>query len=205
MRKYAQLVGVDEGDVFTDYFKMTHTADLPPVVAGRPKIRKEISPGPWIAVIAVIIVAAAAYWWFVVRAGEQAPVTPPAITPVPEQSVDLPSPAAEETVDVAEAAAGDASSPPVEQSRPEPLADDATRISLSFSGDCWTEITDAEGQRLFFNMGRAGRNVDLTGTAPFSVLFGNAENVTMAVNGVDYPITPSTPGSRTARFTIVTP
>ena len=205
LRKYAQLVGVDEGDVFTDYFKMTHTADLPPVVAGRPKIRKEISPGPWIAVIAVIIVAAAAYWWFVVRAGEQAPVTPPAITPVPEQSVDLPSPAAEETVDVAEAAAGDASSPPVEQSRPEPLADDATRISLSFSGDCWTEITDAEGQRLFFNMGRAGRNVDLTGTAPFSVLFGNAENVTMAVNGVDYPITPSTPGSRTARFTIVTP
>jgi len=88
---------------------------------------------------------------------------------------------------------------------PEPLADGQTRISLTFSGDCWTEISDATGQRLFFEMGRTGRNVDLTGTAPFAVLFGNVENVSVRVDDSDYPISPSTPGSRTARLTIIEP
>jgi cytoskeleton protein RodZ len=91
------------------------------------------------------------------------------------------------------------------QPEPEPLADGQTRISLNFFGDCWAEISDASGQRLFFEMGRAGRNVELTGDAPFSVLFGNVENVSVRVDGNDYPIAPSTPGSRTARLTIIKP
>jgi cytoskeleton protein RodZ len=202
LRKYAQLVGVDEDDVFADYYKMTHTADLPPVISVRPKIRREISPGPWIAAAIVLIAAAIAYWWFVAR-----PVTPvvepsPAAAPGAEvaDAVPLPEPA-ESIVTVAQS--------PEEAvvSEAEPLAvdDGLTRITLNFSGDCWTEITDANGQRLFFDMGRAGRSVELSGTAPFDVLFGNAENVSVRVNGNDYPVLPANPGSRTARLTILSP
>ena len=67
LRKYAQLVGVDEDDVFADYYAMTRTSSMPPIVVGRKKVRRESSPGPWIALIIVIIVAAATYWWFGAR------------------------------------------------------------------------------------------------------------------------------------------
>lgn len=212
LRKYAELVGVDPADILTDYYKMTHTADLPPVVPTRPKLRQEISPGPWIALVAVLLVAAVFYWWFVMSAE---PVTPPAAEPaaIQEEAADRAEPAAgpvddEASADDAEPSAAEAPATEVaaEMPEPEPVADDgATRLSLSFSGDCWTEIYDAEGRRLFFEMGRAGRTVELSGAAPISVLFGNVENVSLRVNGADYPVVPANPGSRTARLTIVQP
>ncbi len=71
-----------------------------------------------------------------------------------------------------------ASEPAVEDSPPDSpqrpaLADGAVLLSLTFTGDCWTEISDATGRRLFFDMGRSGRTVDLSGQAPFEALFGN--------------------------------
>jgi cytoskeleton protein RodZ len=218
LRKYAHLVGVDEDDVFTDYYKMTHTADLPPVVVGRPKVRQELSPGPWIAVGVVIVFAAIAYWWF--ASGSPAPandVAPPAASetaaPAAEESTgtgdDIGDTADDAEVPVQQDAVTPVDETPVtvEEARPEaePVDDGRTRIQLTFSGDCWTEISDATGQRLFFNMGRAGRTVELAGTAPFSVLFGNANNVSVSVDGNDYPVSPTSAGSRTARLTIIKP
>jgi cytoskeletal protein RodZ len=90
LRKYAQLVGVDADDVFADYYQMTRQETIPPVIVGRRRIRQELSPGPWIAVIIVIIVAAASYWWFAVFADQAAPpATTPEETPV-EQNRRLP-------------------------------------------------------------------------------------------------------------------
>lgn len=206
MRKYAELVGVDPDDVLADYYKMTHTADLPPVISRRPKIRREISPGPWIAAFIVIIALALAYWWFMLRPSapviETAPATPPA-TDAAESTL-----ARDDAQSVVEAAATHAE-PTAEialaEAEPAPADDGLTRVSLDFSGDCWTEITDASGQRLFFEMGREGRSVELSGTAPFDVLFGNAENVRVRVNGNDYAVSPANPGSRTARLTILGP
>lgn len=230
LRKYAEMVGVDAGDVLADYYKMTHTADLPPVVSNRPRLRQEMSPGPWIALIAVLVVVAGAYWWFAVRPAAEGPQ--PASQPVPseepsaeevqsadepaadvpdEQAADAPDqPAAEDTDTVADGpeSGESAADPGVEV--PEPaatsaVADDQMRLSLSFSGDCWTEISDADGRRLFFEMGRSGRTLELTGTPPISILFGNVENVSLRVDGSDYPVAPANPGSRTARLTIVKP
>ena len=184
LRKYAQLVGVDPDDVIADYYQMTRSEGMPPVVTtGRPRFREEVSPGPWIAVIIVILVAAASYWWFAAGSGT---VVAPATSP-------------EEAMPVEQ------SDPVVSQPLPQPaetLDDGEMRLSLSFSGDCWTEISDATGRRLFFNMGRIGRTVELTGKAPLAVLFGNAENVVVHVDGKRYPVSPSTAGSRTARLTI---
>ena len=50
LRKYAQLVGVEEDDVLTDYYKLTRSQAIPPVVANRRRPSREVSPGPWIAV-----------------------------------------------------------------------------------------------------------------------------------------------------------
>lgn len=207
LRKYAQLVGVDPDDVFADYYQMTRSDVMPPVVAvGRSRTRQEISPGPWVAVIVVIIIAAAAYWWFAVQSETQ--VAPPASdAPVtPEQSVTAP-PVVEQPDFAAATAVREEPAPAVSEPQPDPVqvADGQTLLVLDYSGDCWTEISDATGQRLFFDMGRAGRTVELTGRAPFAVLFGNAENVNVQVDGNRYPVAPSNPGSRTARLTIVSP
>jgi len=214
LRKYAQLVGVDESDIFTDYYKMTHTAELPPVVIGRPQVRRELSPGPWIALIIVVLVALASYWWFAIESKESLPGILPEETQPPPQQPQQSNEATGsiESPVVVDAATIEEHPEPVTvqlqtepEQAPEPVAEGQTRVSLGFSGDCWTEITDATGERLFFGMGQTGRNVDLTGTAPFTVLFGNVENVSVRVDGRDYPILPNTPGSRTARLTIVEP
>lgn len=213
LRKYAQLVGVDVDDVFVDYYRMTHTADIPPIVVGKPRVSQEMSPGPWIAVIVVVIVAAASYFWFASRSeptSEPAPATEEQL--VPEQAVED-SPVRQETVLVATTSPEEtpvASEPVVENSsvdstQQSALADGVVLLSLTFTGDCWTEISDTTGRRLFFDMGRAGRTVELSGQAPFDVLFGNIENVNVLVDGSTYTITPSNPGSRTARLTIINP
>ena len=219
LRKYARLVGVDEGDVFADYYQMTRSESIPPVVAAtRTRAGQELSPGPWIAAIIVILAAAVTYWWFAVGSQtaigpETVPATAPETVPetAPEQSEALqPS---EETVVVAAPAASDQPirdqpAPVASQSASEPadtLADGEILLSLNFSGDCWTEISDATGRRLFFDMGRNGRSVELTARAPIAALFGNVDNVDVRVNGNEFPITTTNPGGRTARLTIMSP
>jgi len=213
LRKYSQLVGVDVDDVFVDYYRMTHTADIPPVVVGRPRGSREMSPGPWIAAIVVVVVAAASYFWFASRS-EPNPEPATAIEEelVPEQAVENSSgrreavlqttTLPEETPVTSQPVAED---PPADTTQQPVLADGVVLLSLNFTGDCWTEISDATGRRLFFDMGRAGRTVELSGQTPFDVLFGNTENVSVRVNGSVYTVTPLNPGSRTARLTIVQP
>ena len=213
LRKYAQLVGVDADDVFADYYQMTRSEALPPVVIGRPKVRKEVSPGPWIAVIIVILVAATSYWWFAVESETaDSPQTSPE-EPIPAEQTGADTASGEDTVVLA-AARVDEEPPAIEvhsepiavQPLPEPvatLADGESHLLLTYTGDCWTEISDATGSRLFFDMGRNGRVVELSGQAPFAVLFGNVENVNVRVNDNDYPLSASNPGSRTARLTIL--
>lgn len=81
---------------------------------------------------------------------------------------------------------------------------DGSRVNLamSFSGDCWTEVTDAAGARLFFDLGSAGRTIRVSGEPPLRVLFGNSENVTVMVDGRDYPISDAMRRGQTARLTI---
>ncbi len=137
------------------------------------------------------------------------PEASPPAEPAPEPEVEPVSPAPGQAEDTAIAAVDDVPAPEADLVQPEPepapVAAGQTRITLSFSGDCWTEIADATGQQLFFRMGHLGQTVNLAGTAPFSVLFGNVENVSVRVDDIDYPISPGNPDSRTARLTILKP
>ncbi|MDA0706857.1 MAG: DUF4115 domain-containing protein [Proteobacteria bacterium] len=182
LRKYARLVGVDETDIFADYYAMTRSSTLPPVVVGRPRIQQEFSPGPWIAALAVLGVAAGAYWWFVARddAPETEPAQPAQIRPEQFQP--------EETAPLEPVAAGPQIS-----------------LSLAFLGECWTEIIDADGRKLFFDMGNTGQSVSVRGTAPISALFGNVANVSVEVNGENYTLPAARNPNGTVRVTIVQP
>jgi cytoskeleton protein RodZ len=175
-----------------------------------------MSPGPWIAVVVVLVVVATAYWWITTPrpaisepAGDlpvqtEMPEVPADVEQAPPgvgeddsailQSVDdaTSAPAAEiaETAESAETAEGPT------------LGDGQMRVLLTYSGDCWTEITDAGGRRLFFDLGKDGRTVELSGEAPFNALFGNADNVRILVNGSERVIAAAERRGRTARLSI---
>ena len=202
LRKYAQLVKVDEAEVMADYYHLNRSAGAPPVISTRPKPHRAVAVGPWIAAIVVIIVAATAYWWF--ASGDTA-----AEPPVTGEIAPLPQDADQQQIDVVDEADVAGSSEPIVASEPEPVAEEVVAASsgdmqlrISFSGDCWTEITDASGRRLYFDLGVAGRTVDLSGEAPFNVLFGDAENVSLAVDGQSFEIPAADRRGRTARLTI---
>lgn len=209
LRKYAQLVGVDEGDVMADYYQLNRTAGMPPLVAGLRRPRREMSPGPWIAVVVVLIVVATAYWWFTYTPAvveeapvdliEQPPVAEPIAEPEIEQAEEVP---ADDDSAILESADDEADAPPVEETESPTLGDGQMRILLTYSGDCWTEISDAGGRRLFFDLGTDGRTVEMSGEAPFNVLFGNADNVSILVNGSARAISAAERRGRTARLTI---
>jgi cytoskeletal protein RodZ len=206
MRKYAELVGIDPDDVLEDYYKLTRQESLPPVVVARRRMRQEISPGPWIAAIIVIIVAAAAYWWFAVFSAQQpVPAAQPQTAPQQQDAADSTAAEPVPTVTAADPEPVIAEPEPEPEAAEPPVADGEVVLLLTFSGDCWTEISDATGRRLFFEMGRAGNAVTLTGVAPFAVLFGNVDNVAVQVDGNAYPVSSSNPGSRMARLTIMAP
>jgi len=205
LRKYAQLVKVDEADVMADYYQLNRTAGVPPVISIRPRPRQVMSPGPWVAVIVVIVVVATAYWWFAARETVSAPPVTGEIAPLPLDA----EPLDEQQTDIADEAQDVVADEPIIAVEPEPaveavaVADDSVmRLSISYSGDCWTEITDASGRRLFFDLGEAGRTVNLSGEAPFNVLFGDAANVSLEVNGGRFEIPAADRRGRTARLTI---
>ncbi len=237
LRKYADLVGVDEKDVLADYYQLTRSESIPPVVANRSRPRREFSPGPWIAVVVVVAVVALAYWIMTRQPSPPAPAAsqPAAEEPVPasneqepagsgaDEDLDEPTPTVAEEPDPEpeaetepepepepatepEPEATAASQPaPARPASSEPLADGDVRLTIEFLGDCWTEIFDARGRRLYYNLGSDGQTVDVAGPGPLSVLFGDADNVSLMVNGEAFTIADADRSGRTARFALYGP
>jgi len=210
LRKYAQLVHVDVNDVLADYYRLNRTVTMPPVVGTRPRPRQELSPGPWIVVVVVVIVAISAYWWFTTQPALLTDAAPPVIEesdeflpePAAPPTAEEESAAAPETTPDAGAVSEDGIAPDVEVAADAVVAEGQLRMLLTYTGDCWTEITDATGRRLFFGLGSDGRTVELSGAAPFNVLIGNADNVAVRVDGAEFAIPESGRRGLTARFTI---
>jgi cytoskeleton protein RodZ len=231
MRKYAELVGVPIDDLLVDYYQHTRKDGAPPVVAEKRRQPRDISLGPWIVSIVVIaIVATAAWLWFSYEpAADTAGIEPAVLAPfensatetMPEATTDVPAgqerapvsegtPAPQETATVNDEAPAAISldAPPEVLEGPvvsDIPAAELLRLDLSFTGDCWTEVTDAAGQRLYFELGVAGSSASIAGEAPFRVLLGSSDNVSLIVDGAEYTIPASQRRGKTARLTIDKP
>ena len=75
-------------------------------------------------------------------------------------------------------------------------------VTLVLSIDCWIEIFDAGNEKVFYDLARAGQTLVLSGTAPFSVLLGNADAATVEFNSAPFDITPHVTGIGIARFVL---
>lgn len=232
MRKYANLVGVPIDDILADYYGLNRSVGAPPVVGPPRKIPREVSPGSWVGGTAVIlVVAAAAWWWFNMKPESGSPAVRPAtLAPFESDPQNIPSEQQEDPAanlqDDEPAIEDELIGLPVEEApdfapietTPEPGPDivaveeapdvanepaaNNVELVLSYAGDCWTEVTDATGRRLYFDLGTDGRTVTLNGVGPLGVLLGDSSNVSVRVNGFDYSIPASDRRGNTARLTI---
>ena len=75
-------------------------------------------------------------------------------------------------------------------------------VTLVVTIDCWIEIFDADDEKVFYDLARPGQTLVLSGTAPFSVLLGNADAATVEFNNTPFDITPHVTGIGIARFVL---
>ena len=118
--------------------------------------------------------------------GEQPPVgADPGVEPQPQEIAAEPGAAALTATVATEQADG-------------PLV----RVALSFVEECWTEVSDGNGNSLYYALASAGTTANLEGVPPLSFLLGNPTGVQLSINDQPWPIPPPAAGTTTANFVV---
>lgn len=105
---------------------------------------------------------------------------------------------------------GDVSSPieqpagtgEVDTAAPEQADGPLVRVTLSFEEECWTEVSDGNGNSLYYELASAGTTANLEGVPPLSFLLGNPVGVQLSINDQPWPIPPPAAGTTTANFVV---
>lgn len=101
-----------------------------------------------------------------------APSAPAATSaPVDNNAVVAPSQANVDTAAAAPAAPAPTSALPTDQANAATAAS-AQDLVMNFSADCWLEVSDATGKKLFSGLQRKGGNLNLSGQAPYKLKIG---------------------------------
>ncbi len=90
---------------------------------------------------------------------------------------------------------------PTEQAATQPQAD-ANAIVMNFNADCWLEVTDATGKKLFSGMQRKDGSLNLTGQAPYRLKIGAPAAVQIQYQGKPVDLSRFIRTSQVARFTL---
>ena len=80
------------------------------------------------------------------------------------------------------APAGDADAPAA-------ISAEAT-VTFTLSKDTWLDVRDQSRKRLFYKTGKAGSDIDVTGTPPFYILIQPPDGATVHYKGKDQPFSP---------------
>ena len=75
-------------------------------------------------------------------------------------------------------------------------------LTINADQESWAEIVDANDIQLFYGMIRPGRELVLTGQAPFDVFLGNAPVVKLSMNSIDIDMTKYIRSNNIAQFKV---
>lgn len=134
----------------------------------------------------------------------QAPVaTAQQTTPADSSAVVAPSQA---PVDNVQATTPPASTPnaalPTDQAAVTNAAADPNALVMNFNADCWLEVTDATGKKLFSGMQRKDGNLNLAGQAPYKLKIGAPAAVQIQFQGKPVDLSRFIRTSQVARLTV---
>ena len=81
-------------------------------------------------------------------------------------------------------------------------ATSANALVMSFTGDCWLEVTDASGKKLFSGVQRKDTSLNLTGTAPYKLKIGAPSAVQIQYQGKPVDLSRFIRTNQVARLTL---
>ncbi len=111
---------------------------------------------------------------------------------VPAETEESTTEATQEPVAVIEAAEEVQEASPV-------VPEGMTLLTMKFKADCWIQVKDTNGKTLVSGTQKPGQDVELTGKAPFKVILGAPEGVTMTFASEPVDLSGYTSG-KVARF-----
>lgn len=124
-------------------------------------------------------------------------------TPADSSAVVAPSQA---PVDNAQATTPPASASnaalPTDQAAVTNPAADPNALVMNFNADCWLEVTDATGKKLFSGMQRKDGNLNLAGQAPYKLKIGAPAAVQIQFQGKPVDLSRFIRTSQVARLTV---
>ncbi|MBQ4837430.1 RodZ domain-containing protein [Pseudoalteromonas luteoviolacea] len=106
-----------------------------------------------------------------------------------------------EAAETIPAASAQQSEPVAEQPEPEIFTEvvESSTVVMYFEQDSWVEIFDATQERVAFGVKKAGYTMTVTGLAPFSVVLGKHQVVSIELDGQPIDIS-GLPRNRLAKF-----
>lgn len=111
-----------------------------------------------------------------------------------------PSDDARQAAQTSSAAVGDETSAANDDAAAADASDN--ELSLTFSQESWTEIYDANDDRIFSGLQSADSQATAEGEPPFRLTIGNASGVTLEYRGKSVDLSQYTGGNNVARFTL---
>ena len=84
----------------------------------------------------------------------------------------------------------------------EQAAGPLVRVDLSYAEDSWTEVSDGNGNSLYYALGRAGTTASFDGVLPVSFFLGNSRAVQVSINDQPWPVPEPQGNATTIRFVV---
>lgn len=96
----------------------------------------------------------------------------------------------------------EAADEPAAEEAAAPVAADPRRLELTFNEQSWTEIFDANDQRILIGLQEPGQAASLEGEPPFRLTIGNASGVELRYRGETIDLGARAGANNVARFTL---
>ena len=215
LRQYSELVGLDPELIIEKYNAINSIEDSPPIVNDSVDQISKYVLTPKIIIIAIFVilislgVLATVFGIFgnnepvVIKMETETESLEPLLPPVSELLIDSSEIQMDETLEME-----------TETESLEPLfpsiadeffiEENMMNLNIIYSGLCWTEVFDANGERLFFGLGDQDREVNIEGLPPFDVMLGAADNLLeIKLEGREYNVVDSIRRGEVLRFKVV--
>ena len=215
LRQYSELVGLDPALIIEKYSAINSIEDSPPIVNDSVDQISKYVLTPKIILIAIFVilisfgVLATVFGIFgnnetvVIKMETEAESQESLLPSVTAPQIDLSETQIDETFEM-ETEAESQESLLISTSNEFFTAENLMNLTISFSDLCWTEIFDANGERLFFGLGDQDREVNIDGVPPFDVMLGAADNLLeIKLEGREYNVVDSIRRGEVLRFKVV--
>ncbi len=91
---------------------------------------------------------------------------------------------------------------PVASPSAAPVSDNGNAIAMTFSADCWLEVIDAAGKKLYSGVQRSGSVLNLSGQAPYRLKIGAPAAVQIQYQGKPVDLSRFVRSNQIARLTL---